>query len=156
MFRWAHAACVSGITHERQPIFRHRKKKDRKTERGEFITPPRPTGRRSKKPSISIRPRLKENKEIYWSIDISIYAMANSRKQIQNNGSFFFVFVNLWAKAILCYFAYASHLLRFEIRSLLITVRKNYCKSFICKWSKTFINLFLFINTPYLFKLIYL
>ena len=40
----------SGIAHERQPNFRHRKKKEnRKIERGEFITPPRPTGRRSNK-----------------------------------------------------------------------------------------------------------
>ena len=39
---------ASGIAHERQPNFRHRKKKEnRKIERGEFITPPRPTGRRS-------------------------------------------------------------------------------------------------------------
>ena len=41
----------SGIAHEGQPNFRHRKKKkkkeNRKIERGEFITPPRPTGRRS-------------------------------------------------------------------------------------------------------------
>ena len=46
----AQAAMHSGNTHERQPNFRHRKKKEnRKTERGEFITPPRPTGRRSNK-----------------------------------------------------------------------------------------------------------
>ena len=38
----------SGITHERYPNFEHRKK-TQKTERGEFITPPRPTGRRSNK-----------------------------------------------------------------------------------------------------------
>ena len=34
----------SGITHERSADFRHGKKKQK---RGEFITPPRPTGRRS-------------------------------------------------------------------------------------------------------------
>ena len=46
----AQAAMHSGNPHERQPNFRHRKKKEnRKTERGEFITPPRPTGRRSNK-----------------------------------------------------------------------------------------------------------
>ena len=45
----AQTAMHSGNTHERQPNFRHRKKKEnRKTERGEFITPPRPTGRQSK------------------------------------------------------------------------------------------------------------
>ena len=59
MFRSAHAACASGITHERQPNFRHRKKKEkenRKIERGEFITPPRPTGRRSNNgwPSLNV------------------------------------------------------------------------------------------------------
>ena len=37
----------SGVTHERCADFRHGKKKRQK--RGEFITPPRPTGRRSKK-----------------------------------------------------------------------------------------------------------
>ena len=42
----------SGIAHERQPNFRHgkktkrKKKQKRKIERGEFITPLRPTGRR--------------------------------------------------------------------------------------------------------------
>ena len=35
----------SGITHERFADFRHGKRKKQK--RGEFITPPRPTGRRS-------------------------------------------------------------------------------------------------------------
>ena len=35
----------SGVTHERCADFRHGKKKQQK--RGEFITPPRPTGRRS-------------------------------------------------------------------------------------------------------------
>ena len=35
----------SGVTHERCADFRHGKKKKQK--RGEFITPPRPTGRRS-------------------------------------------------------------------------------------------------------------
>ena len=35
----------SGVTHERCADFRHGKKKQK---RGEFITPPRPTGRRSK------------------------------------------------------------------------------------------------------------
>ena len=39
----AQTAMHSGNTHERQPNFRHRKKKEnRKIERGEFITPPRP------------------------------------------------------------------------------------------------------------------
>ena len=51
MFTWAQIAIGilhSGIAHERQPNFRHGKKKEnRKIERGEFITPPRPTGRRS-------------------------------------------------------------------------------------------------------------
>ena len=42
----------SGIAHERQPNFRHRKK-NRKIERGEFITLPRPTGRRSNKARIA-------------------------------------------------------------------------------------------------------
>ena len=54
---WAQIAIGSldsGIAHERQPNFRHRKKKEnRKIERGEFITPPRPTGRRSKNNEIS-------------------------------------------------------------------------------------------------------
>ena len=36
----------SGVTHERCADFRHGKKK-KKQKRGEFITPPRPTGRRS-------------------------------------------------------------------------------------------------------------
>ena len=38
---------ASGITHEQWPDFRHGKK--RKQKWGEFKTPPRPTGRRSKK-----------------------------------------------------------------------------------------------------------
>ena len=38
----------SGLTHERCANFRHGKKKTQK--RGEFITPPHPTGRRSNKP----------------------------------------------------------------------------------------------------------
>ena len=50
MLIWAQVAIGtlhSGIAHERQPNFRHGKKKEnRKIERGEFITPPRPTGRR--------------------------------------------------------------------------------------------------------------
>ena len=36
----------SGVTHERCADFRHGKKR-KKQKRGEFITPPRPTGRRS-------------------------------------------------------------------------------------------------------------
>ena len=43
---------ASGITHERLPNFKHQKKdkkKPRKTERAEFITPPYLTGRRSNK-----------------------------------------------------------------------------------------------------------
>ena len=56
VFRSAHTAGASGITHERQPNFRHRKKKEkkenRKIERGEFITPPRSTGRWSNKPLV--------------------------------------------------------------------------------------------------------
>ena len=49
MVTWAQTALHSGITHEPQPNFRQRKKKkeNRKIERGEFITPPRPTGRQS-------------------------------------------------------------------------------------------------------------
>ena len=39
----------SGIAHERSPTFDTEKKENRKIERGEFITPPRPTGRRSNK-----------------------------------------------------------------------------------------------------------
>ena len=38
----------SGVTHERCADFRHGKK-IKKQKRGEFITPPRPTGRRSNK-----------------------------------------------------------------------------------------------------------
>ena len=44
---------ASGITHERWPDFRHRKKKQ-KQKRGEFKTPPRPTGRRSNKLEVEM------------------------------------------------------------------------------------------------------
>ena len=55
----AQTAMHSGNTHERQPNFRHRKKKEnRKIERGEFITPPRPTGRRSKKGRVNSNSRV--------------------------------------------------------------------------------------------------
>ena len=49
MVTWAQTAVCKAVSPmSGSPIFDTRKK-NRKTERGEFITPPRPTGRRSNK-----------------------------------------------------------------------------------------------------------
>ena len=63
----------SGNTHERQPNFRHGKKKEnRKIERGEFITPPRPTGRRSNKtPAQAFTPPTDETENGH-NLDICV------------------------------------------------------------------------------------
>ena len=52
----------SGVTHERCADFRHGKKR-KKQKRGEFITPPRPTGRRSNKTIY-----LSNESKIPWQI----------------------------------------------------------------------------------------
>ena len=63
----------SGVTHERCADFRHGKKKQK---RGEFITPPRPTGRRSNKtPAQAFTPPADEKKmgTIHWhNLDICV------------------------------------------------------------------------------------
>ena len=65
-FRSAHTAGASDITHERQPNFRHRKKKEnRKIQRGEFITPPRPTSRRSNKGKLYLFPKKPKRAKFY-------------------------------------------------------------------------------------------
>ena len=63
---------ASGIAHERPPNFRHQKKENRKIERGESITPPRPTGRRSNNRGVTIiRLMFKNASHIYKYTAIS-------------------------------------------------------------------------------------
>ena len=64
----AQTAMHSGNTYEWQPNFRHRKK-NRKIERGEFITPPRPTGRRSNYATLAspLRELTRKNARWVWT-----------------------------------------------------------------------------------------
>ena len=88
MLTWAQIAIGilhSGIAHERQPNFRHRKKKKeiRKIEGGEFITPPCPTGRRSNKtPAQAFTPPAEKKIGTKWTFTY-IHATAQAGENIK-------------------------------------------------------------------------
>ena len=74
----------SGVTHERCADFRHGKKK-KKQKRGEFITPPRPTGRRSNNMSPE---RVESKRESMRNVEKFLYvntiAAGNLNKIVAN------------------------------------------------------------------------
>ena len=73
----AQTAMRSGITHERCADFRRGKKRQK---RGEFITPPRPTGRRSNN-------RLNKNNKLIYSTssDVNIFISQQQGKWCLSN-----------------------------------------------------------------------